>query len=80
MKRETQAKRQKEIKKFTPAQFSGADELLGGLEDEDELLDAPRGEDDEEECKRGDIGLEDDEPEAPKLFNADLKAELALYK
>ena len=48
MKRETQAKREKEFKKFAPvAKADDAGELLGGLEDDDEL-DAPRGADDEE--------------------------------
>lgn len=50
MKRETQAKREKEFKKFAPAvKADDAGELLGGLEDDDdELAGAPRGADDEE--------------------------------
>ena len=47
MKRENLVKREKEFKKFSPVKDSGNDELLGGLEDDDEL-DAPRGADDEE--------------------------------
>jgi hypothetical protein len=47
MKRETQAKREKEFKKFAPVvKPDDAGELLGGLEDDEEL--APRGADDEE--------------------------------
>lgn len=46
MKRENQVKREKEFKKFAPAKKDEG-ELLGGLEDDDELG-APRGADDEE--------------------------------